>query len=708
MAALVDTRIDRVIVHPGAAQITRTGEVAIAARQELRLAGLPVALDDDSVQIAVAGPARAIDLRVAVDAAIPGEPSALLAEVQAARRAAAAIAAEHAAVSQALDSLGWLAPVEPDERDGARPAWSDAVVARLRVLEVGRERGVALRAALAELDRAGDEARRALAAAEARYARRSSSELPAGAVTKAIVVTVEPDGAGGACALSCSYRVGGARWAPTYVARLDDGQVRLELRAAIAQATGEDWSQVAIELSTASPARRLALPELAALRIGRAQPRPARAGWRSPPVGVEELYRDWDRAFAHVTPPPPSAPPKPRPEPKAAPRDELRRQAEEAPEGAIAAPLPLGLMSPQAGGSGAPPAPPMQAAAPAMMEARAAAPKKSMSFALGGPPRGGRSRAPAPGAPAAAAASAEPPPPEDDGDAPIAARDELLAFGELVLAGPRQSGRGTLVRERDEKRWATAPAIAQEVRRTGPAAARRVSNLSLPAGLRAPEPGVYDYAFASDGRLDVPGDGAWHQVAVAAHAAPVAIAHVVTPAVAPDVYRVATLTNPLDAPLLAGPVDVYERGELVITAQLDETPPGGAVAIGLGVDPQVKTARNARYREETAGVLRGSLRLVHDVAVDVENLGAQAIALEVRERVPIPAPDTDDIEIAIERVAPMWDPWRPEPRAGDPPLRGGHRWQVAVGPGEKKQLRVEYAIKIAGKHELVGGNRREP
>jgi hypothetical protein len=352
-------------------------------------------------------------------------------------------------------------------------------------------------------------------------------------------------------------------------------------------------------------------------------------------------------------------------------------------------------MAPPVAGYGAPP--PQPAAKTMMMSLSAPAPAAAPAPARGS---GGRADD------ARRKRTVESEPEADDG--PILARVDLLAFGQLVLAGPRQPGRGTLQRVGDDRRWSTAPEIAQRVSRAAGEAARRVSGLALPVGIRAPQPGVYDYAFASDGRLDVPADGAWHQVAVVARAAPVAVAHVVAPAVAPEVYRVATLTNPLDAPLLAGPVDVYERSELVITATIDETPPGGAVAIGLGVDPVVKTARNARYREEVAGVLRGSLKLVHDVTVDVENLGARAIQLEVRERVPIPAPELDEVEVAIERVTPMWEAWRPEPRPGEPALRGGHRWQIAVAPGERKTLRVEYAIKIAGKHELVGGNRREP
>ena len=63
----------------------------------------------------------------------------------------------------------------------------------------------------------------------------------------------------------------------------------------VGQATGEDWSGVALTLSTASPQQWTELPELKSRRIGRRQPPPAKTGWRPPPVGADELYADYDR-----------------------------------------------------------------------------------------------------------------------------------------------------------------------------------------------------------------------------------------------------------------------------------------------------------------------------------------------------------------------------------------------------------------------------
>jgi uncharacterized protein (TIGR02231 family) len=81
--------------------------------------------------------------------------------------------------------------------------------------------------------------------------------------------------------LRVSYAVRNARWAPLYDARLDTGakdrKPALELvrRAEITQATGEDWSDVALSVSTVRSARGGKAPELNSLIVQYPSPVPA-------------------------------------------------------------------------------------------------------------------------------------------------------------------------------------------------------------------------------------------------------------------------------------------------------------------------------------------------------------------------------------------------------------------------------------------------
>jgi uncharacterized protein (TIGR02231 family) len=85
--------------------------------------------------------------------------------------------------------------------------------------------------------------------------------------------------------LRVTYAVRNARWAPLYDARLDTGgrdrKPGLELvrRAEITQTTGEDWSNVALAVSTVRTARGGSAPELSSLIVQYPQPpRPLAAG----------------------------------------------------------------------------------------------------------------------------------------------------------------------------------------------------------------------------------------------------------------------------------------------------------------------------------------------------------------------------------------------------------------------------------------------
>jgi uncharacterized protein (TIGR02231 family) len=97
--------------------------------------------------------------------------------------------------------------------------------------------------------------------------------------------------------LRVTYAVRGARWIPAYDARLETGskdrQPALELlrRAEIVQATGEDWNDVALTVSTMRVARGGSAPELPTLivRYPGAPPRPLAASAPAPGAEADQL-----------------------------------------------------------------------------------------------------------------------------------------------------------------------------------------------------------------------------------------------------------------------------------------------------------------------------------------------------------------------------------------------------------------------------------
>jgi hypothetical protein len=673
----VESRLEQVTVYAHGARVRRVATLrAPAAGTVVRFVGLPLSVIDGTVRSEVVDD-RATVMSLRVDVAAPGgEPrSEESSDLRAARKRAALAEADVERLRHAIDRLGAAKPVTDDPTDEPPAPWANVLGARREFVRLRSEREVALRTLLAAASTELDDARRALAVEVQRDAYQSNAKAARLHETRK-QVELELTGTG-EVTIRLEYQVAAARWAPSYVARIDGDRADMQLRAVVAQQTGEDWNGVALRLSTAEPAQFTQLPELVPQKIGRRQHEPAKKGFREPPKGADELYADYERAFP--------------------------RKSSSTLTGAIAAPPDEEEFAEQVWDEGTsrgkdaystpPPMPAFGAAAPvAPARARSVgmppggAPpmaKKAMALSLSG---GGA------GAPAYAPPPAPPPPPEPR---------PRLDYGNLIMATPDQWNRGTLVPAASRLDGALQAQVTQAI--------AHIQHLPLPPGHDNDWSHTYDYAFASDGNVDIASDGAWHSLALTSRSSSAKVRHIAVPREQNDVFRVAAIANPFDGPLLPGPIDVYDRGQFLVTSDVDYTPPGGSVDVGLGVDATVKIARNVEFHEEATGMLRGGLRLIHAIAIDVDNLSARPIELEVRERVPVIREGDDDVAVSVGRVEPAWEKWSTHSEsAGEARLRGGYRWKIAIPATTKKLLRATYEVKIAGKHELVGGNRREP
>lgn len=107
------------------------------------------------------------------------------------------------------------------------------------------------------------------------------------AVHEATVIVSTPEQAGGSVRLS--YLVSGCSWSPQYTLRGALGSDRFDLRytGLVQQMSGEDWRDVKLTLSTASPNISAAGPVLTPFRVGTSTPAngPAKTGQVQGPAG---------------------------------------------------------------------------------------------------------------------------------------------------------------------------------------------------------------------------------------------------------------------------------------------------------------------------------------------------------------------------------------------------------------------------------------
>ncbi|HTL32808.1 MAG TPA: mucoidy inhibitor MuiA family protein [Kofleriaceae bacterium] len=709
----IQSRIEQVTVYAHGARVRRIATLRAPVPPVVRFADLPVAVMDDTVRTEAEGAGTVTSIRVGID--IPGGEARTeeSAELRAARRRVAVAETEVERVRIALEQLESSTIIEDDPTDDAPAAWAAVLSARRALVALRATRERTLREQHAATRRELEDARRALeVAAEKDRDSGSAQAARLHEVRKYVELEVA---ATGDVTVRLEYQIAAARWAPSYVARLDGERASFELRAVVAQDSGEDWAGVALRLSTAEPEQFTQLPELQPQKIGRRQQEPARRGFRPPPVGAAALYADYERSFPRRALPiggkgavfddstyegrVPT--PSDRDDEDGVPIGGLRQEvwdedssighAKDAyktppPSPAMSVPMPMTRSAGKAGGiagalAGA-------VAAPFALAAQAVSKKEAPASNMAryrGDFGGG-------GAPGSSTT-----PTTIEAATPV----PRLDYGNLRMAPPSSSERGTLVAA---PRGIDGGAGARVTTATA-----KIAALELPPGHDADWAHTYDYAFASDGMVDIASDGAWHSIALTSKSGSAKIHHVAVPREQADVFRVAAIANPFTGPLLPGPIDVYDRGQFLVTSEVDYTPPGGTVDVGLGVDPTVKIARNVEFREEAAGMLRGALRLIHAITIDVENLSPRPIEIEVRERVPVTREGEDEIEVTLGKVEPSWDRYTPDADAPDDErLRGGYRWKLDLPASSKKLLRAGYQVEIKAKLELIGGNRREP
>jgi uncharacterized protein (TIGR02231 family) len=276
----VGSTVDSVTVYPDGAAVTRVIHVDVPAGDSVLFArDFPPTLDPATLRVEGAGGAHL--LIGAIDARPPRpEPPRVIPELDAKIEALQderkvlddKIAAAEARKKFAL-RFADTSPTELGEKGEARPLadWRAAFAAVAEEVATADEAIRAARLRQRDIDR---ERMRLDAQRTANPPRKMEVriDLAADAPT--------------AATFRVTYTVGGARWRPLYDARLDSGardrtaSLELVRRAEILQASGEDWSGVALSVSTVRTARGGNVPELQPLIVGYAVPMPA-----SPAVG---------------------------------------------------------------------------------------------------------------------------------------------------------------------------------------------------------------------------------------------------------------------------------------------------------------------------------------------------------------------------------------------------------------------------------------
>jgi len=774
------SKIDKVKVYAAGATVTRIADLHLENREtpdQIEISGLPLALDDSSVRVQVEGNANPViptDIRISLAVPSPPETPNSPAEEQL-RQAKAEVRRIQETIALIDNEISVLkqlhVPNQPEAEPGKAPPPSP-LAARLAIanfqdeqirsrVQERRETQNSLKEAKTHLEELLHKHKLASTAQQVKPHDLQKTVIISLSYPAEVTVSQQR--------LIVEYFVPGARWTPTYLCRLDSSTntSAIAVRALLCQRTGEDWSGVRLELSTANPMTWCELPELPSLRLGRTQPIPRKSGWRLPPLGATTLFADYDRQkpqmvtlsdesrdeFADLDAMLSDAdktldidaelecllPNKPEET-----WSSLGEVLNEGSAGIINLVNRILIKALQEGVSDIQIDPQeeylrvrfrkngvLQQAfdrLPRKIKNAVANRVKIMAdldinkrllqsgqfqrlfqgrmvnlFVEIIPARYGENiylRV------------------QDSalGFSTGWINNDILTYNLMRLPGaddPNKRGKLLLQNQQEvylelfkQQQFVVTFNVLEIVNQAISKSHQCLSTPLPPGGISVRDAaGSFDYAYSADGRVDVPSDGLFHSVALTSQSTDVNLRYVVVPREDTNVFRIAQLRNPLDAPLLSGSVDVYIDGEYILSTILPTVPTNGQIEFGLGVEQGIKVARNMTYQEKRSSQLLVAFNeLRHHIKIDIANRLANEARIEIRERIPVPR-EGEKVDVELGKVSPQWQKYEQEERGK--PIQGGYRWRIKIPGQQQAKLSAQYTIKTYADSELIGGNRRE-
>lgn len=226
----------------------------------------------------------------------------------------------------------------------------------------------------------------------------------------------------------------------------------------------------------------------------------------------------------------------------------------------------------------------------------------------------------------------------------------------------------------------------QEVQTTG---------LGAEAKQRSPElPGIDDggevLKLRALAKASVPSDGRPYRVPLMTFTSPTTTEYVLMPELAEAVILKSSHVNRSQQPILAGPVDLVRGGGFVGRTSLLYIAPGESFAVGWGPDGAVRVQRTVELAKEDRAVMSSWTSQAHLVKIRVSNLGPEARAVHVTERVPVS--EIEKVRIDVD-AAGTTDKVRPDPN-------GMLHWKVELPAFGRKSIDLRFIVR---KHADVVG-----
>jgi hypothetical protein len=572
-APIVDARVAEVTVFSDRARVRRRGRLAAAGGadgiQMVRFPSLPGAVFLDTIRVSAAG-GRVLRVEatpVERERSTLAQARKLLDALDGVADRLLVLDDRRATDEWEADFLRGLAPaplVPEEKREGRKNPAADAA-SWWRALDFVAERSRAAGGRLLKMEAE----RRGLTGERDRLLADYSAFERGGASERLVdvIAIVDTGPARAGAELELEYFIAGARWTPAYDLHFASAraEIRLETAAIVEQTTGEDWSDVTLLLSTATPGRAIDLPERLTWTLGERSEFVPRLQQRRPPEFEFDADGDGDAIADQID----RCPDEPEDHDGTEPEDGCPDVGKKT--NAKAQTAPVSEMEKQANDLHRQI---IRLREGRLQDAQAIRKPPEKSVVVGGQ----RPSAPAP------------------------AEAPQRSFTMSYRGGSGGSG----------EQKVTVPLALLDAAPARPAAA---SDSTLPAV----SAGGLDHVYRAPTTATIASAPKQIRVPLASQRFRAAVFHEATPALAGTAFLRARVHNDGKRPLLRGPVTIFGDGELVGTGEIQTTGPGGDIELPLGADEDVRLERQVVPSTRTTGLIMKSDETTYDVQIQVGN-----------------------------------------------------------------------------------------
>jgi uncharacterized protein (TIGR02231 family) len=189
--------------------------------------------------------------------------------------------------------------------------------------------------------------------------------------------------------------------------------------------------------------------------------------------------------------------------------------------------------------------------------------------------------------------------------------------------------------------------------------------------------------FHSKLPASIPSDGEPHRSMITIQQFKGKLDYVTTPKLLQVAFLKAHLANSTEFPIIGGQVNLFLEDDFIGKSWVNYISPSAEFDFYLGVDDGVKVTRKPLVeRTETAGLIRKDIVTIRKYEIVVENFKKTAQNVTVYDQIPV----SQNEQITISGVAYSEKPKSVEKETGKV------QWDVALKPGEKKKITLEFSV----------------